>query len=116
MAGHGCAPWRGERGGRRWWRSGTAWGLLGGGVLLQGGAGLLLCTWFPAAREEGHKKENRREENEEKKEKRKEEGKKWEKQKERKIFPNMKISEKNKRYLVKLVKNYFCWRKIFAEL
>jgi hypothetical protein len=40
-------------------------------VLLQGGAGLLLCTWFPAAREEGHKKENRREEKKEKKRRRK---------------------------------------------
>jgi hypothetical protein len=56
---------------------GSPWGLLGGSVLLQEGAGLLLCTWFPAAREEGNmKKEKGREEKEEKKEKRKEEGKK----------------------------------------
>jgi hypothetical protein len=52
---------------------GSPWGLLGGGVLLQGGAGLQLCTWFPAAREERNRKERRREE---KKEKRKEDGKK----------------------------------------
>jgi hypothetical protein len=30
MAGHGCAPWRGERRGRTWGRSGAAWGLVMG--------------------------------------------------------------------------------------
>jgi hypothetical protein len=52
---------------------GSPWGLLGDGVLLHEGTGLLLCTWFPVAREEGNRK--RREE------KRKEEGKKREKKK-----------------------------------
>jgi hypothetical protein len=39
---------------------GSPWGLLGGGVLLQGGAGLLLCTWFPTVREEGNRKKEKR--------------------------------------------------------
>jgi hypothetical protein len=48
---------RGERKKKRVkeWVSLGAQGLLGGGVLLQGGAGLLLCRWFPAAREEGNR-------------------------------------------------------------
>jgi hypothetical protein len=39
---------------------GSPWGLLGGGVLVQGGVGLLLCTWFPIAREEGNRKKEKR--------------------------------------------------------
>jgi hypothetical protein len=73
-------------------------------VLLQGGAGLLLCTWFPAAREEGHKKENRREEKKEKK--RKEEGKN-EREKRKEFFPNLEISEKIKDTLQSWSKKIF---------
>jgi hypothetical protein len=46
----------------------------------------------------------RREEERREKKRRREKGEK----KERNFFQNMEISEKNKRYLAKLVKNYFC--------
>jgi hypothetical protein len=88
---------RGERTKKRVKEWGSPWGLLGGGVLLQGGTGLLLCTWFPTAREEGNtKKEKRREDKEEKKEKRKEGKNEKKEKKERNFFPNMEISEKIK--------------------
>jgi hypothetical protein len=64
-------------------------GLLGGGVLVQRGAGLLLCTWFPAAREEGNrKKEKRRGERKKKRRKRKEKRRENEK-KRKEIFSKL---------------------------
>jgi hypothetical protein len=62
---------------------GSPWGLLGGGVLLQGGAGLLLCTWFPDACEEGNRKKERR--REEKRREEKEENKRKGKKRKEKI-------------------------------
>jgi hypothetical protein len=103
---------------------GSPWGLLG-----EAGA----PGWLPVALlvREGRKErsirwllfaweENRREKKtggrrrEEKREKRKEEGKKEKKRKEN--FSKLGNFWKNKRYLAKLVKKYFCCRKIFAEL
>jgi hypothetical protein len=98
---------RGERGGRKRGAGGRAWGW-GNGWGHHGGGGLqalLTASCFPfsvtCCVQEGNRKKKRREK---KKEKRKEERKNEKKEKN----PNLEISEKNKRYLAKLVKNYFC--------
>jgi hypothetical protein len=48
MAGHGCAPWRGERGGRRWGRSGAAWGLAMGAARALGAQPGCSCSFVAA--------------------------------------------------------------------
>jgi hypothetical protein len=68
------------------------------------GLPLLACVLSVVRNHE--KKGNRTEEEEKRKERKEKKGKK--RKRERKIFPNLEISEKNKRYLAKLVKNYFC--------